>query len=119
MPLQINYEPDDICVVRATGLLRQSEFTAEQKILGGKMDTGAKPRILAILEDFQGWERGKDWDDLDYLFAHSNDVAKIAIVAEPRWEAQALAFAGAGMRRAPVKVFPPGEVEQARAWIKS
>jgi hypothetical protein len=118
MPLEINYEPDDICVVRASGLLRQSEFTAEQKILGDKMDAGAKPRILAILEDFKGWERGKDWDDLDYLFAHSNDVAKIAIVAEPKWETQALAFAGAGMRSAPVKVFRPAELEQARTWIR-
>jgi hypothetical protein len=119
MPLKIDYEADDICVVRASGLLRQSEFTAEQGILAGKMDAGVKPRILAILENFEGWERGKDWDDLDYLFAHSNDVAKIAIVVDPQWETQALAFAGAGMRRAPVKVFPPGEVEQARAWIKS
>jgi hypothetical protein len=119
MPLKIDYEADDICLVRASGLLGQSEFTAEQGILAGKMDAGVKPRILAILDNFEGWERGKDWDDLDYLFAHSNDVAKIAIVAEPKWETQALAFAGAGMRRAPVKVFPPGEVEQARAWLKS
>jgi hypothetical protein len=28
-----------------------------------------------------------------------------------------LAFAGAGVRRAPVKFFPPNELEQARSWL--
>ena len=28
-------------------------------------------------------------------------------------------FAGAGVRRAPVKFFPPSELEQARAWLKA
>ena len=87
--------------------------------MADKMDAGARPRLLAILENFEGWERGADWNDLDFLFAHSNDIAKIAIVTEPRWEAEVLAFAGAGVRRAPVKLFPPGEVEQAREWLKT
>jgi len=102
-----------------SGVLRQSEFGAAQGEMAKKMDAGAKPRILAIGENFEGWERSDDWNDLDFLFAHSDDIAKIAIVAEPRWEAQALAFAGAGVRRAPVKLFPPGEVEQARAWLEA
>jgi hypothetical protein len=41
----------------------------------------------------------------------------IAIVGEPRWEADTLAFAGAGFRSAPVKFFPEGQVAQARAWL--
>jgi len=119
MPLKIDYEDNDICVARVSGLLRQSEFSAQQNIMADKMDGGARPRLLAILENFEGWERGADWNDLDFLFAHSNDIAKIAIVTEPRWEAEVLAFAGAGVRRAPVKLFPPGEVEQAREWLKT
>jgi hypothetical protein len=71
--------------------------------------------LLAILEDFEGWERGADWNDLDFLISHGGQIAKIAIVAEPRWETLALAFAGAGIRRAPVKFFPPNQLAQARA----
>lgn len=77
---------------------------------------GSKPRLLVILENFEGWERGADWNDLDFLISHSGKISKIAIVAEPRSEALALAFAGAGVRRAPVKFFPPNELEQARNW---
>jgi hypothetical protein len=116
MSVQIKYEPNDICVLRISGVLKQSEFRTEQTVLARKIDSGSKPRLLAILESFEGWERGADWgNDLDFLFAHSGKIAKIAIVAEPRWQTLALAFAGAGVRRAPVKFFPSNELEQARS----
>ena len=82
-----------------------------------KIEVGAKPRVLAILENFEGWERGADWNDLDFMISHGDEIAKIAIVAEPRWEVEALAFAGAGVRRSPVKFFPPDELAAARAWL--
>ena len=119
MPVTIDYEGNDICVLRISGLLKQSEFGASQSALAGKIDAGAKPRILAILENFEGWDRSTDWNDLDFLISHAADIVKIAVVAEPQWESRALGFAGAGVRRAPVKFFPPGELEQARAWLKT
>jgi len=74
--------------------------------------------LLVILEKFEGWERGADWgNDLEFLFSHSVKIAKIAIVGEPRWETLALAFAGAGVRRAPVKFFPASELKQAHSWV--
>jgi hypothetical protein len=118
MPVQIQYQPDDTCVLGISGILKRSEFAAEQSALARHIDTGSKPRLLVILENFEGWERGADWgNDLDFLFVHSGKISKIAIVAEPRWEALALAFAGAGVRRAPVKFFPPNELAQARSWL--
>jgi len=117
MPLTIENEPNDIYVLRISGTLKRAEFGASQKELARKIDVGAKPRVLAIAENFEGWERGADWNDLDFLFSHSGEIAKIAVVADPRWEVQALAFAGAGVRRAPVKFFPPNELAKARAWL--
>ena len=117
MPLNISYEPNDVCVARASGVLKRSEFGAEQSRLGDKIDAGAKPRLFVILENFEGWERGADWNDLDFMLSHGNEIAKIAIVGEPRWEADALAFAGAGFRRAPVKFFPTSQLAEARAWL--
>ena len=117
MAAQSQYEPPDICVLRISGLLKQSEFAVEQRALAPKIDSGSKPRLLAVLENFEGWERGADWNDLDFLISHSDEIAKIAIVGEQRWETQALAFAGAGVRRAPVKFFPPNELDAAQAWL--
>ena len=47
----------------------------------------------------------------------SNEIEKIAIVGEPRVEGEALAFAGAGFRRTPVKFFPTEQEAQARTWL--
>src|SRR4051812_34905953 len=118
MPAKIDYEENDICVLRLSGLLKQSEFGAGQTSMAGTIEAGAKPRLLTILEDFKGWERGTDWNDLDFMLSHGGEIAKIAIVADPRWETQALAFAGAGVRRVPVKFFPPDELTQARIWLQ-
>ena len=100
-----------------SGTLKQSEFAAEQADIARRIDSGSKPRVLVIGEKFEGWERGADWNDLDFMISHGGEIAKIAIVAEPRWEVQALAFAGAGVRRAPVRFFPPDELSAARAWL--
>ena len=117
MPLQFKSNANEICELRINGVLRQDEFAAAQTELARKIDAGAKPRVLVVAENFEGWERGGDWNDLDFLFSHSGEIARIAVVADPRWEVQALAFAGTGVRRAPVKFFPPSELVQARTWL--
>jgi hypothetical protein len=117
MPATIQRETNDTYLLRISGNLKRSEFGNVQDKTAGDIDAGVKPRILALLENFQGWERGADWGDLEFLFSHSHEIAKIAIVGEPRWEAEALAFAGAGFRRAPVKFFPAGKEADARAWL--
>ena len=117
MALQVEYGPNDLCVLHISGVLNQAEFAATQKELAKNIDAGSKPRVLAIVDNFDGWQRGADWNDLDFLVSHGGEIAKIAIVADAKWEPQALAFAGAGVRRAPVKFFRPDETEQARRWI--
>jgi hypothetical protein len=87
----------------------QSEFV--KKIAG----PGAV-RLL-LLENFTGWERGEQWGDTDFFFSHRNDFEKIAVVGNPRWEAQVMAFTGAGLRKGPVKFLPATGESEARAWL--
>jgi hypothetical protein len=117
MPLRIKYEPNETCVLRISGILKRSEFGAEEKALASHIDSGSNPCLLVILENFEGWEGGADWNDLDFYISHGRKISKIAIIAERRWEPLALAFAGAGVRRMPVKCFPPNELGQARGWL--
>jgi hypothetical protein len=46
MPIEIQYEPNDIYVLRISGVLKRSEFAAEQNALARKIYTGSKPRLL-------------------------------------------------------------------------
>ena len=117
MPVEMNYEPDETCVLRISGILKRSEFGAQEKALARHIDSGSNPCLLVILENFEGWEGGADWNDLDFYISHGRKISKIAIVAERRWEPLALAFAGAGVRRTPVTFFPPNELGQARGWL--
>jgi hypothetical protein len=117
MPVQIQHQANDTYVLRISGILKRSEFGAEEGALARHIDTGSKPRLLVIFENFEDWERCADWNDLDFYISHGHKISKIAVVAEPRWGDSALAFAGVGVRRAPVKFFPPNELEQARSWL--
>jgi len=70
-----------------------------------------------ILENFKGWERGADWGDTTFFETHGDRIDKIAVVADPKWEVEALAFAGTGFRRAPVEFFPADQLTSARVWL--
>ena len=58
MPAQIQYQADDIFVLRISGILKRSEFGAEQSALARNIDIGSKPRLLVTLEGFEGWWPG-------------------------------------------------------------
>jgi len=117
MPADMQRINNDTYVLRFSGTVQLSEFGKVQQTLASDINAGAKPRILATLENFEGWEKGANWGELDFLFAHSHDIERIAIVGEPSWEGQALAFAGSGFRRAPVKFFPASDLAAARSWL--
>ncbi len=113
----LEQEGGRLCVLRINGLLKKSELEATQAEFVEKIFASGSVKLLVILEDFSGWERGADWGDTDFFFSHRNDFEKIAIVGNPRWEAEVLAFAGAGLRKGPVQFFPEtGEIE-AREWL--
>jgi len=61
---------------------------------------GLKPdvniKLLIILEDFKGWERGSDWGDMNFYAEHGDKITKIAIVGDPKHETDWMMFTGAG-----------------------
>src|SRR4051812_39926978 len=117
MSVQIEYQLNNLCLVKVSGILKRAEFDSTQGSLGHKIEAGAKPRLLILMENFEGWERGADWNDLDFIFAQGHEVGKDAIVGEPHWEAQALGFTGAGFRKTPVQFFSKAQEASARSWV--
>jgi hypothetical protein len=43
----------------------------------------------------------------------------MAIVADEKWQDRALPFAGKGLRRIDIDVFPPRQMSDARNWLTS
>jgi hypothetical protein len=117
MSATLEQQADRLCVLRAGGDLKKSELDAVQSEFVEKIAGAGTVKLLVLLEDFTGWERTEAWGDTDFFFSHRNDFEKIAVVGDPRWEAQILAFTGAGLRKGPVKFFPDKGESDARAWL--
>ncbi len=117
MGATIQQEEGNLRVLKITGLLRKSELDAALATAAGELGLKARVKVLVIVENFKGWERGADWGDVTFFEAHGDQIDKIAIVADPQLETDLLMFAGAGFRRAPVKFFPVNQLALARAWL--
>lgn len=118
MPLTFQYDKAaQLCEIRLAGVLSNDELKDNQARLAPHIEAGDQPRILVIVDDFQGWERGGDWNNLDFMFSHGTRIAKIAFVGDKRWEDQFKMFVGAGFRNAPVGYFETGREDTARAWL--
>jgi SpoIIAA-like len=117
--MSINLERQDerLIVVRVAGKLTKVELDGAQNEAMRDVPSAGPIKVLVLLENFTGWERNEDWGDTDFFFSHRNDVEKIAVVGDPSWEAQVLAFTGAGLRKGPVKFFAETSEQEARAWL--
>ncbi len=117
VPAMIQRNSNNIYVLRLSGVVKRWEFSAGQAGLAREIDAGSHPRVMAIFKNFEGWERDADWKDFDFQLSDSNEISRIAIVGDASWEAEALAFAGAGFRKSKVKFFPTGQEGRAGVWL--
>ena len=117
MGVTIQQEEGHLTVMRITGMLKKSQMDAALEAEAKKWKAATKVKVLVILEDFKGWERCADWGDVSFLLEHDNQIDKIAIVADPKWETDSLTFLGAGFRQGQVKFFPMKQLALARAWL--
>jgi hypothetical protein len=117
MPASVRHESDNLYRVHISGLLSKTELDNVQAVAAQEIKRLGRIKLLFILEQFQGWERGADWGDVTFFTMHDEDIEKIAIVGDEKWRDHALAFAGAGIRKAAVKFYPSSESAQAHAWL--
>ena len=117
MGVTIQQEEGNLRVLRISGVLKKTELDAALEAEARKWKPATKVKVLAILEDFKGWERGADWGDITFMVGHDDQIEKMAIVADQKWESEAMIFAGKGFRKAEVKFFPTNQLALARAWL--
>ena len=119
MPITWELQAGQLGVLRVSGKLSiadlkqaQNECEAAIRELGGL-------KILAILVDFDGWERAEGWEDMS--FAERNDpyIDKFAIVGDDQWRDLVYAFTGRGFRPVPIEYFTADQEAAARQWLSS
>jgi hypothetical protein len=119
MGVTFKQEHDNVYLMRVTGLLKKSELDAMQasaaKILDSNPSLSIK--LLVVVANFEGWERGANWDDMTFYTTYGDKITRMAIVSDPKLQAELKMFSGAGFRSAPVKFFPPNQLEDASIWL--
>ncbi len=108
---------DNVRVLRIAGILKKSEFDAVINAEVAEWGPQTRVKVLVVAEGFQGLERGEQWGDVSFFMKYGDQVDKIAIVADPKWETDMLMFSAEGLRRGPVKFFRLDQMAAARAWL--
>jgi hypothetical protein len=109
----------DLLTWTVTGQLTQHDLAEAQRQVAELMRSQPRVRLLVIVQDFQGWQRGDDWEDLTFQNEHDAQIERMAIVGEKKWEELTGAFVGKGFREFPIAYFAPTELAQARAWLNA
>lgn len=118
MPHKILQIQDGLIHVSVSGRLQVAEQQEFQKLACELIDRGIRPRLLVVLDGFEGFERSGEWNDVSFLAEHGDDVEKIAIVGDEEWMEPMFLFAGKGLRTTEIEFFPPSFLGQAEQWVK-
>lgn len=116
MAVSLQHDRSNIYRIDISGRLHEDELRALQRAAAAEIKRGGRIRLLIILKEFEGWDNAAG-RDLGFYIRHGSDVERIAIVAEEKWSSEALMFAGAGLRKAPVAFFKTRDALQAASWL--
>jgi len=117
MSMSVQQEENNVYRLDVRGTLQKQDFQRCQEVLISEMGRVGTIRLLLILDGFEGWDQKDDWRDMTFYTKYGSSIDRIAIVGDERWRSETLMFAGADLRRAPVKFFADGSLDQARAWL--
>ncbi len=118
MPCEIVETAGSHITVKISGVLKKAELVQAEKVAIEVMRSGGKVQFLLLVENFQGWDKRDDWGDLSFQSRHDEQIEKIAIVCEERWQEFAEVFAGKGHRSVEIRHFTPDQTALAGAWSR-
>jgi hypothetical protein len=119
MPAELTHERDTIYRIDISGVLRHQELAECEQAMVAEIARVGAVRLLVVLVDFQGWATGTDWNDLSFYARYGDKIDRIALVGPEKWRTEALMFASADLRRAPVQYFTDADRSAAETWVAS
>jgi hypothetical protein len=109
---------DRVVHVRISGEMTVEDQRAVQRLVPTMH--GAALRVLVTLEDFAGWEKSAAWgEDAGFAAGEGDRIARMALVGDERWRAEALLFVGKGFRDTAIAYFSDAERHAAEAWVRA
>jgi hypothetical protein len=116
--IQLEKSPvGNIVTLKFKGQVSKEDYAEFVPQLEYFMERGGKLRLLIELHDFEGWTLGAVWEDTKFAARHFNDIERLAVVGEARWERGMTMFVKP-FTTATVKYFDMQDIGRARQWIR-
>jgi hypothetical protein len=116
MPVEVIELSGNVVMVFVSGQLTEAELAEAQLTAAKAMAPMDRVRIVVIVDDFEGWQKGADWNDMSFQMENDSKIERMALVGDRRWKDLVLAFVGQGLREFPIEYFERGQMATARAW---
>jgi hypothetical protein len=118
MPLHLSEEiRGKVLEVHVTGKLERQDYEKFVPDTERLIRQYGKIRVLMLMRDFQGWDAGALWEDIKWDAKHFNEVERVAMVGEKKWQ-EWLAVFCKPFTRAKVRYFDHEKLDVARAWVE-
>jgi hypothetical protein len=101
---------------RLSGKLHDEDYKIFVPAIDAALKAHGKVRMLALMEDFHGWDLHAVWDDIKFAAGHYSAIERVAMVGDKKWE-EWMAKVCKPFTAATVKYFDASELEAAWAWV--
>lgn len=99
--------------LRVSGKLDKETYELFLPPVEQQIDEYGKIRILFEMHDFHGWDAGALWQDIKFDAKHFNDIDRLAIVGQRKWE-RGMAVFCKPFTTASVRYYDVSEIDEAR-----
>lgn len=107
-----------ILEVPVNGKLTREDYERFVPIVEQHIKRHGKVRLLLEMHNFEGWNAGALWEDIKFDARHFNDIDRLAIVGETRWQKGMAAFCRP-FTTADIRYFDHTQIDDARAWLET
>src|SRR5437762_10655985 len=98
MAMSIDRGADDVLTVKVSGRLTVAEWRAAQEAAAGWIgESDDSISMLVIVENFSGWDRSEQWNDMSFQSRFDRQIDRLALIGEKKWEDLVLMFVGKGL----------------------
>ncbi|HEX3717180.1 MAG TPA: STAS/SEC14 domain-containing protein [Verrucomicrobiae bacterium] len=103
--------------VTLTNELVKEDYEILVPLVDRMIQKHGKIRMLLVMHNFHGWTAGAAWEDTKFTLHHFNDIERLAMVGETKWQ-HGMAVFSKPFTTATVRYFDYSALAEARAWLE-
>jgi hypothetical protein len=106
-----------VLAFKMSGKLHDEDYKTFVPLVDNAIAEHGKVRMLAVFEDFHGWDLHAMWDDVKFATTHCTKIERIALVGERKWEAW-MAKVCKPFTMAKIDYFDVAHIDDAWKWVR-